>query len=258
MTEEPRYDTLGHGYALQRREDPVLRAQIARALQGCGSVVNVGAGPGSYEPAELQVLAIEPSAVMAAQRPPHRPIAIRATADSLPLHDDSVDAAMTVLSLHHWGDAQRAGVIEMRRVATGPVVIVTCDPRVTGRMWLLRDYLPEVAALDLEIFPLPETVMDWLGEGCEMTVLPTSADTPDHSLFAFWAHPEWVADPDARNATSGFSRQHPAVVQRVVRAVAADLASGRWDQRHGHLRDRSSLDVGLRMIVHRPGDERLG
>lgn len=213
-------------------------------------MVNVGAGAGSYEPRDRHVIAVEPSDVMAAQRPADRVPAIRASAGALPLRDDAVDAAMAVLTLHHWDDEREAGVRELRRVSRGPVVIVTYDPRVSAQMWLMRDYLPEVAALDLAIFPPPEQILDWLGGG-EVVALPIPRDTPDWTLGSFWAHPERVLDPQARAATSGFARMPEAVAERVVRAVEHDLAEGTWDARHGGLRALDELDAGMRLVVSR-------
>jgi SAM-dependent methyltransferase len=148
-----RYETIGAGYARTRREDPRLRARIHAVLGDARTVVNVGAGAGSYEPRDRHVIAIEPSDVMAAQRPPELAPAIRGTADDLALRDDAVDAAMAVLTVHHWDAGLERGVRELRRVARGPVVIVTYDAAVSGGWWLMRDYLPEVAAMDHRIFP---------------------------------------------------------------------------------------------------------
>jgi SAM-dependent methyltransferase len=195
------------------------------------------------------VIAIEPSRVMAAQRPAHLVRAVRASAGRLPLRDDGVDAAMAILTLHHWDDEREAGVRELRRVARGRVVILTYDPRVSGTMWLMRDYLPEVAELDRRIFPLPESIAAWLGGDVRIDVVPIPRDTPDWMLGSFWAHPERVLDADARAATSGFARMPPAVVARVVAAVERDLADGGWDARHGALRTLDACDVGLRLVV---------
>lgn len=211
----------------------------------------MGAGAGSYEPRDRHVVAIEPSDVMAAQRPPQLAPAIRASAGELPLRDDAVDAAMAVLTIHHWDAEREAGVRELRRVARGPVVIVTFDAEVSGEMWLMRDYLPEVARLDRQIFPAPELVAEWLG-GAEIFELPIPRDTPDWTLGSFWAHPERVLDTEARTGTSGFARMPEAVVGRVVGAVARDLGDGTWDARHGALRELDELDVGMRLIVGRP------
>lgn len=245
---DPRYEQIGAGYAQTRREDPALRERIYAALGEARTVVNVGAGAGSYEPRDRHVIAIEPSDVMAAQRPPELAPAIRASAGALPLRDDAVDAATAILTIHHWDAEREAGVRELRRVARGPVVIVTYDPRISGQMWLMRDYLPEVARLDDEIFPPPERVTGWLGGG-EVLKLPIPRDTPDWTLGSFWAHPERVLDEQARAATSGFARMEESVVERVVEAVRRDLEDGTWDARHGALRDLDELDVGMRLVV---------
>jgi len=244
-----RYDSIGHDYSLTRREDPRFRAQIHAALGNARSVVNVGAGTGAYEPSDRHVIAIEPSDVMAAQRPPHLAPAIRASAGSIPLRDHSVDAAMSVLSLHHWDEEREKGVRELRRVARGHVVILTYDPTICGAMWLMADYLPEVAALDMQIFPPPEQLAEWLGGKVRIDKIPIPRDTPDWMLGSFWAHPERVLDANARAATSGFARMAPSVVARVVSEVSRDLASGLWDERHGYLRNLDALDIGLRLVV---------
>lgn len=247
-----RYDAIGATYARTRREDPRIAARLAAALGDARTVVNVGAGAGSYEPPDRYVLAIEPSAIMIAQRGPGRVPAILASAAALPLVDDAVDAAMAVLTIHHWDDAREAGVRELRRVARGPVAILTYDAVVSGGMWLMRDYLPEVAALDHEIFPPSERVAAWLGGEVAISEVALHRDTPDWMLGSFWAHPERVLDPVARASTSGFARMPPAVVERVVADVERDLADGTWDARNGHLRELDELDVGVRLIVGRP------
>ena len=249
MSTGQRYDRIGHGYARHRREDPRIAARIRAALGGAESVVNVGSGAGSYEPAAPLVLAVEPSQVMVSQRAASRTPTIRALAQALPLRDDSVDSAMSVLSLHHWAPHAEAGVREMRRVARGRVVIVTIDAEVSGEMWLMAEYLHEVAELDRRIFPPVDVIRGWLGGHAEVVVVPVPADTCDWTLMSFWAHPERVLDASARAATSGFARMTPQVVQRVVRAVTEDLRSGTWDDRHGELRRTKELDVGLRLVV---------
>lgn len=242
-----RYDRIGEGYATRRAADPELEGCIVAALGDARSVVNVGAGTGSYEPRDRSVIAVEPSHVMAAQRPPGRP-AVRGTAQALPLHDQGVDAAMTVLSLHHWHPDQEAGVRELCRVARNQIAIVTIDARVSAEMWLMAEYLHEVRELDLQIFPAPEEIVRWLDRPAEIDVVKSPRDSPDHNLISFWAHPERVLDPEARAATSGFARMSPAVVERVVHAVRVDLRTGAWDARHGALRSRERYDAGLRLI----------
>lgn len=243
-----RYDTIGAGYARTRKEDPRLMARIEAALGDSRTVVNVGAGAGSYEPRGRHVVAIEPSDVMAAQRPRGVAPAIRAWAHDLPLRDDAVDAAMAVLTIHHWDEGRERGVRELRRVARGPVVILTIDAEVGARMWL-AEYLPEVAELDRRIFPRLDDLARWLGGDADVEAIPIPRDTCDWTLMSFWAHPERVLDEDARNATSGFARMPREVVDRVVAAVRRDLADGTWDAKHGELRALAEYDAGLRLVV---------
>lgn len=247
-----RYDNIGCQYATTRREDPQLRDRIFSALGDAGTVVNVGAGAGSYEPRDRHIIAIEPSDVMAAQRPSGLAPAIKGSAVPLPLRDDSVDAAMAILTIHHWDDQLEPGVRELRRVANGPVVIVTYDATVSAMMWLMSDYLPEVAALDRTIFPTIDRLANWLGGTVDVETILTQRDTPDWTLGSFWAHPERVLDEAARNATSGFARMEAAVVNRVVAEVDNDLRNGTWEQRNGHLRDLPAFDAGMRLIVAHP------
>jgi SAM-dependent methyltransferase len=249
MTRSARYDQIGEGYALTRREDPHIAAAVRAALGDARSVVNVGAGTGSYEPDDRYVIAVEPSDVMAAQRPPTIPPALRASAGELPLRDDSVDAAMALVTVHHWDDELERGVRELRRVARDSVVILTYDPRVSGEMWLMADYLPEAAELDRRTFPAPELLAGWLGGETRIDTVPIRRDTPDWMIGSFWAHPGRVLDERARAATSGFARMDPAVVERVVNEVRRDLESGAWDERHGHLRKLDEFDAGLRLVV---------
>lgn len=248
----PRYDRIGRGYARTRREDPRLARRIHQPLGDSRTIVNVGAGAGSYEPRDRYVIAIEPSDVMAGQRPPGLPPAISASAGALPLRDQSVDAATAILTVHHWDQEQQVGVRELRRVARGPIVILTYDAEISGQMWLMADYLPEVADLDRQIFPKIETLANWLGGTTRVETIEIPSDTPDWTLGSFWAHPERVLDPAARDATSGFARMPPAVVDRVTEAVRRDLESGAWDRRYGHLRDLESFDAGLRLVTNLP------
>lgn len=246
---DTRYDVIGAEYSRTRREDPRLVALIHAALGNARTIVNVGAGTGSYEPRDRYVLAIEPSAVMIAQRDPRLPPAITAGAHHLPLQEHSVDAAMAILTIHHWDEDQERGVREMRRVARGPVVILTFDPEVSARMWLMADYLPEIAELDRRIFPTPDTLARWLDADVSVREVPIPCDTPDWTLGSFWAHPERVLDAEARNSTSGFARMPQDVVDRVVGAVERDLQDGTWDERHGHLRLLDEYDAGMRLLV---------
>ena len=249
---EARYDTIGHGYARTRREDPALVARIEAALGDATTVLNVGAGTGSYESAGRRVVAVEPSAVMVAQRGPGSAPVARGVAAPLPVRTDSVDAAMAVVTIHHWDGAVAAGLGELRRAARGPVMVVTYDADVCGEMWLPRDYLPEAAALDRATFPAIDDIVAALGGRVDVEAVPTSRHTPDWTFASFWAHPERVLDAAARASTSAFARADDAVVARTVAAVERDLADGTWERRHGHLRTLDELDVGMRLVVAHP------
>ncbi len=250
-TKDARYDAIGHGYADQRREDPMIRSRLEEALGDARTVLNIGAGTGAYEPSDRHVLAFEPSDVMAAQRPPSRVPALKIAAGPLPLRDGSVDASMAILTIHHWDQERERGLRELRRVTGGPVVVLTIDPTVSGELWLMKDYFPEVAELDHAIFPSIDELSEWLGP-MRVETIPVARDTPDKMLLAYWAHPEWVLDPAARAATSGFARMPASVVDRVVDAVRRDLADGTWDARHGHLRKLVHYDAGLRLVIAEP------
>ena len=240
------YDVIGRGYAQNRRPDPRIAARLRSALGDARSVVNVGAGTGSYEPTDLEVIAVEPSAKMIAQRPPEAAEALKAAAESLPLDDDSVDAAMTVFSVHHWRDPE-AGIAEMRRVARRRIVVLTFDPDSLQRWWI-SEYAPEIAEDDRDRFPAIERLLQWLGGGVASPV-EVPADCTDLFLGALWARPELILEKSVRASTSGFARLDPATERRAVARVRADLESGEWDRRHGALRRRDHLDVGVRLIV---------
>lgn len=241
------YDTIGRGYTGQRRADPRLAAAIRAALGDARSVVNVGAGSGSYEPAELSVLAVEPSREMIRQRAAGAAPAVQAVAERLPLADGSVDAALAVLTLHHWAD-RAAGLAELARVARRRVVIVTWDPARRGDFWLTRDYLPAVVELDAAIFPTLAELEGALG-GLRVAPLPIPHDCADGFLGAFWRRPDAYLDPAVRSAMSTFARLEPATLAAGLARLADDLATGRWDARLGHLRAQHDADLGYRLVV---------
>lgn len=247
-----RYDEIGVGYSDTRREDPHTRTLIHAALGDARTVLNVGAGTGSYEPRDRFVVAVEPSDVMLTQRSNRWSSLVRCSAAPLPLKDDSVDCSMAILTVHHWDDQLEEGIAELRRVTRGPIVVVTFDVFGVEPMWLVRDYLPEADALDKQTFPTIDGLVHSLGGTCEVTPIPIRRETPDWTFASFWAHPERVLDPAARRSTSGFSRQPVEIVDRVVAAVERDLLSGAWDGRNGHLHELDELDVGLRLVVARP------
>lgn len=242
----PAYDSMGVNYSEFRRPEPRIEAAIWAALGDARSVVNVGAGTGSYEPTDREVIAVEPSPVMIAQRPPGAAPAREGVAEALPLADASVDAAMGVLTIHHWRDFD-AGLAEMRRVARRRIVLLTVDPETIAATWIVSDYFPEAAALDRETMPSIEAL------GAKMPAatiepVPVPRGCLDGFTIAFWGRPELLLDPDVRRATSTWHRMPPEVAERGLRRLRADLESGRWDERHGHLRRQAELDVGLRLV----------
>jgi SAM-dependent methyltransferase len=252
MSAPPAYDAIGQGYAAYRVADPRLARVVRRALGNARTVVNVGAGAGSYEPTDLVVVAVEPSTVMAAQRPPHRPPAVLARAEELPFIDDAFDAAMAFLTLHHWSDARR-GVCELQRVARRRVVLVTFDMDVVVESWLYRDYLQAYAPEHRRAFPAIGQLLRWLGANVGVFPIAAPRDLTDGFLAAYWHRPEALLDPSARAATSGFAQMDDDDERAIIAALASDLRSGAWDRRHGHLRRAESCDVGLRLIVAEGG-----
>jgi SAM-dependent methyltransferase len=244
------YERHGHGYARRRRPDPTIAARIHAALGDARTVVNVGAGSGSYEPEDRHVLAFEPSEVMRAERPRHLAPAISARAEDLPLDGQSVDAALAILTVHHW-DNPAAGLRELRRVTRGPVVVVTFDVEALANYWMLADYLPEAVDDDRRRFPGVARIAELLG-GARVESVPIPADCVDGFFEAYWARPEAYLDQAVRSAQSIWPRLPPGVEQRAIRSLEADLTSGAWDVRHGHLRSEPGYDGLLVLVISQP------
>lgn len=242
----PLYDRIGRGYAAYRRPEPRIAARIAGALGDARSVVNVGAGAGSYEPEDRAVVAVEPSGEMVRQRSADAAPAIRGRAEMLPFRDRAFDAAMAILTIHHWADVTR-GLAEMRRVARSRVVILTWDPGHPS-FWLVRDYFSEIHEFDRQTFPSLETLRAALGP-IEVHPVPVPADCVDGFLGAYWRRPEAYLDEGARGAISSFPRLGD-VDARIAR-LRADLADGTWHERNGDLLALDELDIGYRLVVAR-------
>lgn len=244
------YGEIGGSYARFRQPEPVIAAQIVEALGDARTVLNVGAGAGSYEPADRDVTAVEPSASMRAQRPAHLSVAIDAVAEDLPFPDDSFDAAMATVTVHQWSDLE-AGLAEMRRVTRGPVVLLVCDPALMQDYWL-NDYIPEVRVVEAGRFPPIPRIAAALGPHVEIQPVPVPLHCRDGFNEAYYGRPEALLDPEARLACSSWSLIPAATVDRFVDHLSRDLASGRWDARHGHLRTQPFFDGPLRLIVGYP------
>ncbi len=241
------YDEIGGGYPHTRRADPRIAALIDHALGGARTVVNVGAGTGNYEPAGREVTAVEPSGTMIAQRPRGSAPTVRAAAEALPFADCAFDAAMALMTLHHWDDPSR-GLAELRRVARERIVVFTWDPAIAGTQWLTAEYLPELGGLDLFHFPGPGEIADALG-GANVRPVPVPRHCRDGFIEAFWARPEAYLDPAIRAGMSGMVALEPSVIERGIAQLRTDLRSGLWDRRHGHLRELDELDLGYRLIT---------
>jgi SAM-dependent methyltransferase len=243
------YQTIGLGYSDHRRPDPRIADLIDNALGGAQTVINVGAGTGSYEPRDRQVTAVEPSTVMIEQRPPGSAPVIQGYAESLPLPDKSFEAAMAILTIHHWNDAA-AGLAELRRVANRQVVL-TWDPAVTARFWLVEQYLPEIAEADTGLAAL-DLIQAHLGHGgTPLTVVPVPvpADCTDGFLGAYWQRPYSYLDLRIRAAISAPANLDQETVERAVRHLATDLATGRWHEHHRHLLGAGTIDLGYRLVA---------
>ena len=249
MTADPIYDSIGVGYARVRQPDPRIEQQIHAALGDAARVLNVGAGAGSYEPTDRAVIAVEPSQRMIDQRPPGASrIVVRAFASQLPFDDDAFDGAMALLTVHHWPDAA-AGLDEVRRVSSGPVVVFTFDYGVHADQWLVTEYLPAILEFDRDV-PSPVEIADALGGG-EVSVVPVPADCRDGFCHAWWQRPDAYLDAGVRAGISGIARLPTDVVDEAMARLAADLASGRWHATHESLLTASAIDAGYRLVVSR-------
>jgi hypothetical protein len=214
------------------------------------TLVNIGAGAGSYEPTELDVTAVEPSAAMRAQRPVGSAPVIDAVAEQLPFPDDAFEASLASFTVHQWRDLH-AGLRESRRVTSGPVVILTCDPKALRSSWL-NEYAPEVITTEAGRYPPIADIQSGLGGTVTVTEVPIPLKCTDGFSEAYYGRPEVLLEPGARLANSAWSFVDRAVEDRFERALRADLASGVWDARYGHLRTQPSFDGSLRLIVGLP------
>jgi SAM-dependent methyltransferase len=238
------YDTIGRSYSALRHPDPRLTARIDALIACDSTVLNVGAGTGSYEPVRGGTVAVEPSVVMINQRSPSAAPAVRAVAEALPFPDRAFDVVLAILTVHHWND-QRRGLEECARVARERVVILTWDPDADG-FWLVRDYFPEILAIDRRIFPSMAFLRAVFG-AIAVHPLPVPGDCVDGFLGAYWQRPHAYLDEEVRAGISSFSRL--ASIDQQLERLERDLASGNWERRNAELRQRTELDVGYRLVI---------
>ena len=240
------YDSIGREYAKLRRPDHRIATAIEAALGDAASVVNIGAGTGSYEPRGRTVIAVEPSEVMIQQRPAGAAPCLQGSAEALPLDTASADAAMAILSAHHWKDLER-GFSEMARVARKRAVLLTWVPD-AAPFWLTDDYFPEIMAHDRMIFPNTAALTAMLERvigPVRMSPLPIPHDCIDGLLCAYWRRPDSYLSPEVRSGMSSFAGidAEPGLAR-----LRADLASGRWAERNHHLLALDALDLGYRVV----------
>jgi SAM-dependent methyltransferase len=243
---QPTYNRMGVNYSDFRRPDPRIEAAIWSALGDARSVVNVGAGAGSYEPTDREVVAVEPSPVMIGQRPPGAAPAREGSAEALPLDDKSVEGAMGVLTIHHWQDFD-AGLAEMRRVARRRIVLLTLDIDAMAKAWIVADYFPETSSMDRDVMPSMAVLRTKLPDA-RVEPIPAPRGCLDGFTIALWDRPEMLLDPEVRRASSIWHRVPPEVAERGLARLQSDLESGRWDEKYGHLRTQPELDIGLRLV----------
>jgi len=241
----PLYDTIGAGYSTGRRPDPRIANVILRAIGDSRSVVNVGAGSGSYEPDNKHVVSVEPSLTMIRQRPRSSAQLIQARAERLPFPDGAFDCALAVLTIHHWSPL-REGLAELRRVA-GKTVILTWDQEIWQRFWLF-DYCPDLRRQDsLRAVPIA-TITEALGL-CNVIAVPIPHDCLDGFQGAFWRRPAAYLDPEIRARMSGFAQTPHANYEAGLARLAADLSDGTWQRKYAALMERETMDLGYRLIV---------
>jgi SAM-dependent methyltransferase len=245
------YEHVGATYGHHRRADPRIAARIHHHLAGARTVLNVGAGTGSYEPVDRTVLAVEPSAAMRAARSPHGLPAIAADAQDLPFDNDSFDAAMAILTVHQWGDGLAAGLGEVPRVTRGPIVIMTLDVDALAEFWL-TDYLPSRLATEHTRFPAITQLATIVGGSHTLDRVPIPHDCTDGFVEAFYARPEAYLDPQIRSAQSTWQFLPAAETYGALESLAADLQSGTWDARYGHLRTEDTYTGPLALLAMHP------
>ena len=241
------YSRHGQSYARIRRTDPRIAAWVHRALGDARTVLNLGAGAGSYEPEDRYILAVEPSAAMRAQRPRHLVPAIHGVAEQLPLDDQSVDAAMALVTVHQWRDLEK-GLQELRRVTRGPIIVLTFDGDALDLYWLAK-YAPELMAVERRRYPSMEAIAKGLGGSVEVQKVPIPIDCVDGFSEAYYARPESFLDPSVRSSQSAWSFVSDEDQSRIINALGDDLKSGTWDRNHGEWRTKPQFEGSLRLVI---------
>lgn len=238
-------------YALHRRTDARIAAQVNEALGKAQTVLNVGAGAGSYEPADRYITAVEPSAQMRAQRQKLGKVpAINGTADHLPFDDQAFDASMAMVTIHHWPDLER-GLKELRRVTKDQVILMTFDPAALHLFWNIH-YFPELIAIEQKRYPEMSRIAAALGGQVTIREIPVPLDCTDGFQEAFYGRPEAFLENGVRRAQSAWGFLPEGLEETLVQNLAKELASGAWDQKYGHYRTQPEFIGALRLVIARP------
>jgi len=244
------YGKIGPGYTNYRQPEPRIAEQILAALGNAKSILNIGAGAGSYEPTDRQVTAVEPSAAMRAQRPAHLSQAIDAYAESLPFEGGQFEAAMGTFTVHQWKGLE-AGLKELRRVTRGPILFLTCDPDRVEKFWL-NVYAPLVLSTEARRYPSPAKIAEILGGHTEVQSVPIPFACLDGFNEAYYGRPEMLLDPGARQANSAWSFVDETTRETYVENLRTALSNGAWDAQFGHLRRQAECEGSLILIVNQP------
>jgi SAM-dependent methyltransferase len=244
-----KYDRIGGSYTASRTTDPRIAASIHAALGDARSVVNVGAGSGSYEPGDRMVVAVEPSATMISHRAPEAAPAVRAVAEALPFAAGTFDVAMAVLTMHHWTDVG-TGLRELRRVAVGQVLFFF-EPSFANSAWIVYDYFPEMMELESERNAPGTADIARSLDVVSVDPVPVPADCTDGFGGCYWNRPEAYLDPVVQEGMSCFAQMPNDIRDRGMQRLAREIASGEWDRKYGHLRALDACDLGYRLLVAR-------
>lgn len=245
------YDQFGQKYSAIRQTEPKIMHYITKALGDSKTVLNVGAGAGSYEPTDRYVVAVEPSFEMRKQRLNNQKTpAVNAKADNLPFDDNSFDASMAIVTVHHWPDMAK-GLKELRRVTKNQVIIMTFDPKALDRFWN-TDYFPELIEVEKARYPSIEFIKDSLGGDSKVIEIPIPLHCIDGFQEAFYGRPEAFLSKDIRAAQSAWGFLNKATVEKLIQKLSDDIFSGEWDKKYGHFRTQPYFTCALRLIISNP------
>lgn len=244
------YELNGTNYSRVRKTDPQIYQQVVKALGDSKYILNMGAGSGSYEPLDRHVISIEPSYRMRSQRPKNIPPAIMGSSDFIPFDDQSFDASMAMITIHHWSDVQK-GLKELRRVTRNQIVILTSDPDELDNFWN-AEYFPELVAIEKKRFPKINTLQKYLGGRVDIEPVSIPLFCTDGFQEAFWGRPEGFLDPMVRKSQSAWGFLHPGEEEKLVKRLEEELESGAWDKKYGHYRKQEQFIGSLRLLIAHP------